>query len=570
MAIQRWEMLLSAQTDCYLLKIQGDRVDVDKILLAHPKSCQSVQEISGDVFQWVIFVVDAPLAERLSIQNQVLSLTKDTSGSTPSDELVDILEGLSGALEDLTNLTEEEHVFVMNKMARLGAQAAPGTIPQSPLKSPGQTPPATPSPGAYPPGGVPLPRITIPARPGNPTPPRPSFAPNGQTPANPAYPGPGSPLPSPNVNPNIVRPVQPPRSFPGAPAMPGVPLPSVPMPKISLPPMAAPKPPVPLATPPAAGAVPMPIPQVVPPPQKPGGGNVVPSLAKPALTPKSPPAPPISIPSAGPTPPNVSMPTPVPPPVTMATTATVPPPAAGPLPTPVPPPVTVATTAAVPPPVAASLPTPVPPPITVATTAAVPPPVGLADLNLELKALSEISLTPKIEPLAYTPPAQLPSPSAPLVPPPVVPISAINETPPPVPVLQAIKPDDNSVLRISIFYPADQEPLMDQFLKTLIDVAQKKSKRPTAFQVAFSVPAVISLENSTEWIWKAKTSGSDIFFVILPEGLGSEIMDPVVGEAQAAGLRCFLVPQAEVASKLLYMDLMVELMMFKRRIRAVQ
>lgn len=61
MAIQRWEMLLSAQTDCYLLKLQGDRKDVDRILEAHPRTCQTVQEISGDIFQWVIFVVDAPL-----------------------------------------------------------------------------------------------------------------------------------------------------------------------------------------------------------------------------------------------------------------------------------------------------------------------------------------------------------------------------------------------------------------------------------------------------------------------------------------------------------------------------
>lgn len=110
---------------------------------------------------------------------------------------------------------------------------------------------------------------------------------------------------------------------------------------------------------------------------------------------------------------------------------------------------------------------------------------------------------------------------------------------------------------------------MNRFLNTLTDVAQKKSKRPTAFQVALSFPTTVALENSTEWIWKAKTSGSDLFFVVLPDGLGSELMDPLVEEAQAAGLRCFLVPQGEVGSKLLYMDLMVELMMFKRRIRPV-
>lgn len=134
------------------------------------------------------------------------------------------------------------------------------------------------------------------------------------------------------------------------------------------------------------------------------------------------------------------------------------------------------------------------------------------------------------------------------------------------PAPSPVKTDD-SALRLSIFYPTGQEPVMNHFLTTLTEVAQKKSKRPTAFQVALSVATEVALENSTEWIWKAKTSGSDIFFVILPEGMGSEIMDPLVGEALSAGLRCFIVPQIEVGSKLLYMDLMVELMMFKRRIR---
>ena len=128
MAIHRWEMLLSAQEDSFLLKIQGDRNNVDQIVQAHSKTCQSVQEISDDVFQWAIFVVDAPLPEKLAIQNQVMSLTKDPTGTGPSEELIDILDGLSGALQDLTNLTEDEQTFVMNKMARMGNPVSPSPI----------------------------------------------------------------------------------------------------------------------------------------------------------------------------------------------------------------------------------------------------------------------------------------------------------------------------------------------------------------------------------------------------------------------------------------------------------
>lgn len=104
-------------------------------------------------------------------------------------------------------------------------------------------------------------------------------------------------------------------------------------------------------------------------------------------------------------------------------------------------------------------------------------------------------------------------------------------------------------------------------MTTLTEIAQKKSRKPTTFIVNASVPTSIALDNSAEWIWKAKTSGSDIFFVVLPPGLVNDLMEPLVGEAHAAGLRCFLIPDAEIDSKLLYMDLMVELMMFKRRVR---
>lgn len=483
MAIQRWEMLQSAQADCYLLKIQGDREDVDRILQTHPRSCQNVQELSGDIFQWVVFVVDAPLSERLSIQNQVMSLTNDKMGEKPSEELLGILDGLSSALQDLTNLTDDEQAFVMNKMARMGTPTPPLSVPNAtptiPPKVPGQ-PAAPPSP--YPPAGSPLPRVTLPGRPGSPLPPKMPTVPMGPAPVTPGKPGVGLPLPSPGPIPNIVRPVMPPRSFPGAPQgapkLPGVPLPN-PMPPIAMPKVTPPPPPpVPKIVIPAAPPPPVPPPLPIPLTQKPVVENVV------SETQKIPPA---------------------------------------------------------------TLP-------------------GTDEVSKTIEAIGTVLSAPLIEPLAFTPPPPVAAPPKPEIEPPAPPATLVEPVAPPSPP-PPVKTEDNAALRISVFYPTGQEPVMNHFLATLTEVAQKKSKRPTAFQVALSVPTEVVLENSTEWIWKAKTSGSDIFFVILPEGMGSETMDPLVGEATSAGLRCFLVPQIEVGSKLLYMDLMVELMMFKRRIR---
>jgi hypothetical protein len=79
MSIERWEMLLSTRADSYLLKIRGPREDVEKIVQTHPDVCGEVQEITDDTFQWAVFVVDAPLKERLAIQNLVMSMTRDPS-----------------------------------------------------------------------------------------------------------------------------------------------------------------------------------------------------------------------------------------------------------------------------------------------------------------------------------------------------------------------------------------------------------------------------------------------------------------------------------------------------------
>ncbi|MBL0057905.1 MAG: hypothetical protein IPP35_02015 [Elusimicrobia bacterium] len=118
---------------------------------------------------------------------------------------------------------------------------------------------------------------------------------------------------------------------------------------------------------------------------------------------------------------------------------------------------------------------------------------------------------------------------------------------------------------MTIFYPIGGEAPKDRFTSTMMEMTQKKSKKPMAFQVVNSVPTTVALEHSTEWIWTAKANGANCFFVILPPDVMIDLMEPILAEAQEAGIRCFLVPQADVGSKLLYMDLMVELMMIKRR-----
>jgi hypothetical protein len=493
-------MLLSAQADSYLLKIQGDRTDVDRIVQAHAAVCQNVQEISEDTFQWAIFVVGATLAEKLAIQNQVMSLTTDEEGKKPSDSLLDVIEGLSGALQDLTNLTDDEQAYVMNKMARMGQASA--ALPQGGARAASG---GAPSPaGVHPPAGPLAPRAPsapgespgqpvpgkMPSPPGQPLPPVPGFTPGRVAPQ--PIPGrvmPGTPLPTVSIpgglpgspsGPGIVRPAQPPKSF--GPAVPQTPLPPVNLPKVNFP-----------------------------------GVPSAPKLAPPAPTtaPIDPPHPPA--------PPTQTAPAPI---------------------------------------VAPTERTPVPPPPEISPGLTPSP-----EIIIEKRA--EPVSPPRVEPLAATTAKTQESPS-PAVPPPSVELPPLMEIKPPLPAETPASPapkQEEGQIQAAIFYPAEGDEWKSKFLNTLSDIALKKSKKPTHFKINASVAGPISFENSAEWIWKSKTSGSDIFFVILPPDLGSDLMEPVVAEAESAGLRCFLVPQSEIQSKLLYMDLMVELMMFKKRIR---
>ncbi|HMX42536.1 MAG TPA: hypothetical protein PKB12_02325, partial [Elusimicrobiota bacterium] len=166
-------------------------------------------------------------------------------------------------------------------------------------------------------------------------------------------------------------------------------------------------------------------------------------------------------------------------------------------------------------------------------------------------------------------PPATPPPSAPVVPlapaavpaPPAAPAAPVRE---PKLVVELKTPED-STFKTAIFFPQGGDAPKQKFLNTITDMAQKKSKKPMFFHIVHSQATSITSDNAVEWIWTAKAQGADCFFVILPPDILPDFMEGIVAEARQAGLRCFLIPQAEIGSKLLYMDLMVELMLIKRK-----
>lgn len=125
-------------------------------------------------------------------------------------------------------------------------------------------------------------------------------------------------------------------------------------------------------------------------------------------------------------------------------------------------------------------------------------------------------------------------------------------------------PEDGA-LASALFYPEGAEASRDKFVNVLTENAQKKAKKPITFRWVNTQAVEIALDHAVEWIWTAKANGAECFFVILPSTVSPEEMEGVAVEAQHAGMRCFLVPMTEIGSKLLYMNLMVELMLVKKK-----
>lgn len=123
----------------------------------------------------------------------------------------------------------------------------------------------------------------------------------------------------------------------------------------------------------------------------------------------------------------------------------------------------------------------------------------------------------------------------------------------------------DQVLKATIFFSDGAEPSMRKFLTSLTEIARKKAKKPIYVKPVLAQAGPVNMESVTEWIWTTKSAGAECFFVILPPDMLPDFMESTISEARQAGLHCFLVPQGEIVSRLLYVDLMVELMLIKRK-----
>ena len=133
-----------------------------------------------------------------------------------------------------------------------------------------------------------------------------------------------------------------------------------------------------------------------------------------------------------------------------------------------------------------------------------------------------------------------------------------------LPAFEADVPEDQ-ILKAAIFFSDGAEASMRKFLKSLTDIARKKAKKPIFVKPVLAQTSTVNVESVTEWIWTTKAAGAECFFVILPPDMLPDFMESTISEARQAGLHCFLVPQGEIVSRLLYVDLMVELMLIKRK-----
>jgi predicted Fe-S protein YdhL (DUF1289 family) len=464
MAIERWELLLSSKPDRYLLKIRGDRQDVEKIIRDHERVCHGPEELQHEIFQWVVYVVDATMNERLSIQNQLCALS--SQGEDISSSLASVLDELTGVLEGLTGLTAEEEAHVIKKVQQIQERESRQTTKAVPRPAPPrQMPPAPPPPWETE---------------KKPSGPIPSFSPPDA------------------VAPPAARPPASKEKFPPPPR------PSKPVPPKEKP--APPEPVIPFFQPEPSLQVP---PELLPPLETPPLPPAKPAEEKPEIAPE---------------------------PNTRADANEIIlnfPEIQGP---------------AVPPPPAETPPTPGP---------VIEPPFQEVPF-WQPEAAPPASAEPAVPPVqGLEPPYEGLSPAPVMGPPSMM-------EPKSSPSIDLKLPEEQ-VLRAAVFYTATAETVKQKFITTLTDIAQKKAKKPIYVQMVLTQASKIGPDRSTDWVWSAKSAGADCFFVILPPDVLPDNMEPVIIEARQASLHCFLVPQGEIVSRLLYVDLMVEMMLIKRK-----
>jgi hypothetical protein len=167
------------------------------------------------------------------------------------------------------------------------------------------------------------------------------------------------------------------------------------------------------------------------------------------------------------------------------------------------------------------------------------------------------------------PPPAPPAPKAPAPPPSAPPAPAVTKSGgseaggTPAKTGEAVPPDQR--IRVACFHAAGRETVKEKFLGQLTEVAQKKARKPLFVEPALSRATPLSVQEAPRWIEGAKSASADAVFILLTRDLLPDFLDKAAVELRQAGFHCFLIPEVEVDSRLLYVDLMVELLLVKRK-----
>ncbi|MBU2567287.1 MAG: hypothetical protein KJ967_00745 [Elusimicrobia bacterium] len=161
----------------------------------------------------------------------------------------------------------------------------------------------------------------------------------------------------------------------------------------------------------------------------------------------------------------------------------------------------------------------------------------------------------------WTPPVSVPGPT------PAPPVSPVPVTAPAT--VAGVQPSEETQepapetpvegqVRFTCFYPVGKENVKDEFIKTLIDVIKKTSKRPLELKDIFDTGVDPFTVNWEELARKCRSKKIEAVFLIHSEGY-----DPIdlKNKFVALGLFFHAISLGQVARKITYIDLAVELML---------
>ncbi|MGQ0644043.1 MAG: hypothetical protein ACT4O3_00930 [Elusimicrobiota bacterium] len=162
-------------------------------------------------------------------------------------------------------------------------------------------------------------------------------------------------------------------------------------------------------------------------------------------------------------------------------------------------------------------------------------------------------------------------PAVPPAPPPQAP--AQSEPASESPFLRAPAPPhppdvpEDQLIRAVCVYPASLEggTAKGLFLQQLKDSAQKKAKKPFFIHLLHEEAVDIGPDRPQDWIKGVLSSRAEFAFIIIPKNVSPESMEEAVRQIQKGGLHCHLISETEVASRILYIDLVVEFMLAKQK-----